>query len=54
MLEEVLHNDGLLEDTTDVNDEVSWSCSLDQGCVCGRLKSKQKKDKKFTYSLFSS
>lgn len=42
MFEDLSHNDGLLEEITEVDDKVSWSCSPDMGCVCDSLKSKQK------------
>lgn len=41
MFEDLSH-DGLLEEITEVDDNVSCSCSPDMGCVCDSLKSKQK------------
>lgn len=38
MFEELSHKDGLLEDTKEVDDEMSWSYSLEQSRVCDGLK----------------
>lgn len=38
MLEEISHIDGVLEETTEVDDVLSWPCSLDLGCVSKSLK----------------